>query len=375
MGVQMQFECVEGASTSDSPRGMLQRGRGLGWLVAAGNPVEGRTNLLACLARDPRLESQEYRSPYYASLAIQLEIDPIEIAALGTDDENGLVVATLVEMSDRGIAVPLSEGVLASFEFSESALSTPFPVDTPAASAIVGPRSALFASTELVERLVTTSEPSEIDSLHEAALAGAGMPYRLAMELLGLRGDLVVFDLAEQALASRGLLHAGGMAYFRNLPGSISLPFARKWIDLHDHRWSAAAMILRSHAVESDLSSIRRQLSSIRDWDMMYLISALGRFPQLGTFPELKTILEETCFPFLRGEAAKAMAATDSEFPRVFGVECLWDCDPEVRLQGVQSAPASPDVATRLNELALDEHEQKSVRDAARLRLDLLDPY
>lgn len=277
-------------------------------------------------------------------------------------------------MSDRGISFPLSEGVLAAFEISDSALPAPLPVDTPAASALVGPRSALFASTELVERLVTTSEPSEVDSLHEAALAGKGMPYRLAMELLGRRGDLVVFDLAEQALASRGLRHAGGMAYFRNLPDSISLPCAREWIDLHDHRWSAAAMITREPCCR--IGSQQHTTATIVHQRLGHDVScpSLGRFPQLGTFPELKTICEETCFPFLRGEAAKAMAATDSEFPRVFGLECLWDCDPEVRLQGVQSAPASPDVAVRLNELALDEHEQKSVRDAARSRLDLLDP-
>lgn len=84
----MQLPTHDHLAAPDTPLGQLQRGRGAGWLRAIQDPAQGRTNLLACLARDPRWDRQvESRGDYYATLALELEVTPAQIVALGPPDD------------------------------------------------------------------------------------------------------------------------------------------------------------------------------------------------------------------------------------------------------------------------------------------------
>src|SRR5688500_14399376 len=55
--------------------GMLQRGRGLGWIRAEQHADTGRAVLVGVLSEDPRWDRQvEARSEYYATLTVALRL-------------------------------------------------------------------------------------------------------------------------------------------------------------------------------------------------------------------------------------------------------------------------------------------------------------
>ncbi len=66
---------INGWRPAGSTVGMLQRGRGAGWLRAVADVVAGRTALLECLHGDPRWDRQlESRSSYYATLSFEVGV-------------------------------------------------------------------------------------------------------------------------------------------------------------------------------------------------------------------------------------------------------------------------------------------------------------
>ena len=94
----------------DSLLGMLQRGRGRGYLEALKAPPETVWPLLfECITNDPRLDRQcEYREQYYADLvlATRMDLEHLRLSLRRNDTESGdlqLVLQTLVSLAgDRG---------------------------------------------------------------------------------------------------------------------------------------------------------------------------------------------------------------------------------------------------------------------------------
>lgn len=91
----------------DTLLGLLQRGRGLGWLQAARDPKVGRAMLLECLSEDRCWDAQcESRSLYYGSLAHRLGVASSDVAPmLDPDDGSYFVVhlqGVLFELARRG---------------------------------------------------------------------------------------------------------------------------------------------------------------------------------------------------------------------------------------------------------------------------------
>jgi len=72
-----------------------------------------------------------------------------------------------------------------------------------------------------------------------------------------------------------------------------------------------------------------------------------------------------------RHAAGNAMHITaPAEFVSRYAFECLWDCHWSTRELGCKVADLSvPGVVERLRELATDEHESESMRQAARMAL------
>lgn len=59
-----------------TPLGLLQRGRGRGFLWALGHPEEARPLLVRCITCDPRWDRQiDSRAPYYAEIALAVGLD------------------------------------------------------------------------------------------------------------------------------------------------------------------------------------------------------------------------------------------------------------------------------------------------------------
>ena len=101
----VRFACLPTTAPPDTLLGMVQRGRGAGWLAAAPSPAEGPQRSWRVLTDDPRWDQQvESRAEFYASLAVALEVSAADIAAYGdiNDEEHWLVADTLTALSDRG---------------------------------------------------------------------------------------------------------------------------------------------------------------------------------------------------------------------------------------------------------------------------------
>lgn len=63
---------------------------------------------------------------------------------------------------------------------------------------------------------------------------------------------------------------------------------------------------------------------------------------------------------------AEAIAATDPGFSDRLAVDCLWDCQPEVRvIAATHAARDNSDAGARLAELRGDPNEDPDVRCAA----------
>jgi hypothetical protein len=83
---------------SESLLGMLQRGRGKGYLLALKAPPEEVWPLLfECITNDPRVSGLEYRHEYYANLirATYMDLEVLRSHLSSADEEKGDIILTL----------------------------------------------------------------------------------------------------------------------------------------------------------------------------------------------------------------------------------------------------------------------------------------
>jgi hypothetical protein len=376
----MELPQVPGTASPESDLGLLQRGRGSGWLRAADRP-DGQALLLKCLGSDPRWDHQaESRSDYYARLALRLDLPiatllPVAIAE--EPDEAWIARGTLEAMARRG-AVEASDALAQLPDDEAGHPSRPLarPRSQVATDAVV---DVVLAGIQppfpsaLVYRFEHTQQPHEVEALRAAA-AACPNPWgkRFALRVLGLRGDTTPLGVAETILASDevGAGRAAAWHYVSSLPPEISLPLARQWLVKDDGRSGAAAGVLADHAESSDTSAVRRALSRAVDYyTICDLVTALGRLPEGGPYPELATVYLGSAYSYARMRAVRAMAATDPSFAETWAEECLWDCEDVSREVGARYVPLTARTVKRLRELASDVHEDTAVREAAAARL------
>ncbi|MFD7310358.1 hypothetical protein [Promicromonospora sp. NPDC059942] len=370
---------LPGSAPATTDLGMLQRGRGAGWLAAA-NGTTGVERLLECIANDPRWDSQvERRSDYYATLALRLAIAPATIAdlALAAAEDDLLPRDVLDAMARRGSAdahVALA-GLppLLDDEDVRPVRRPPCPsLDEPLDILLrtIGPR----CGTRFVQRFAATTDRRELQALQGAALDPELLwGRRHALEVLGLRGDLVALGWAEQILAADtlGFEGAAALGYVIALPSRVTLPLSRSWLAVDDRRGQAARKVLAKHAQAEDSAAIQAALPQVVDdnYAICDLVTALGRIPEHGPYPLLDVVYTESQYSYARARAAAAIAATDPTFGPRIAPECLWDCEDPVRILGVNHAPRTAVVAERLRELADESGEDPDVREAARRRI------
>jgi hypothetical protein len=367
----------DGLAPPDTDLGLLQRGRGAGWLRAARSPA-GADLLLACVARDPRWDRQvEPRGDYYAQLALHLSVPPSALPAVADPDDDWLRREVLQGMAARGSAA--AGRLLAGIGGVDDELDEPsrrrddIAADAPvellleSAAALTGPHHK-----EILQRLRTTDDESEIAALRKAALDVDSPGWRLAMQVLGRRDDPTAIPVAAAMLEADqpGGKRAWAFRYVRTLSADHSLPLAREWLALPDGRGDVAACVLSLHAELSDAPAILTSLSTANDYYAICdLVKALGRLPEAGPFELMDRVYVESGYSYARGRAVDSMAATDPAFGAKWATECLWDCEESVRAKGAEFAPLTSDVTARLEELAADVHEYASVREAAHRRL------
>lgn len=170
------------------------------------------------------------------------------------------------------------------------------------------------------------------------------------------------------------------------LPSTLTLDLARTWFDATDgSQRHIALQILEAHATAADVPRVRNALlpSLWRDTPdtnessmQCSMLEILTRFPDAGPFPEVETVFKEAGHARTRISAAQVLNASDGEqFARGLALECLWDCEDDVRRLGCDKVNLDvPEAHARLHVLSRDLHEDKQVRDAAKERRAALEP-
>lgn len=158
--------------------------------------------------------------------------------------------------------------------------------------------------------------------------------------------------------------------------GAHAMPAARDWA-ASDSRWLAweGLRVLAVHGEPQDVPVLLAELE--RQWvdgtwcGPMVMAEGLARFgPEAaGAVSLLRRFWLRTPHAYERPSYLRALAAIDPAGLDEVYVESLWDCQAEARLLGVERAPDRPEVRERLARLRDDPMEEPEVREAAGTRL------
>ena len=101
-------------------------------------------------------------------------------------------------------------------------------------------------------------------------------------------------------------------------------------------------------------------------------LAALAPFAAETPFAELARAFESTRALWPRRGAAELMAAGHpATFSGTHAIECLWDCEAETRLVGVDASHLGDRITrARIEVLAADQAGDQAVRSAAAMRAD-----
>jgi hypothetical protein len=195
---------------------------------------------------------------------------------------------------------------------------------------------------------------------------------RFAAEELGRRTDRVLFELAEEVLPHPGGARAGVIRSLLRWPTDDVLPLARQWCVQrtacrHDGVW-----ILSERGSGYDAHHLVDYIQECLDegaWSAMCsAIDGVGRLQTSAAEPHLVRVWAETHYSYGRQRAFDALRNLGSAALEEIATEGLWDCESDVRLGAIASAPASALTRERIAHLAADQLEDDSIRAAAQAR-------
>lgn len=249
-------------------------------------------------------------------------------------------------------------------------------------AAPVDDTTARFAARCLQQQVTT----ADLDLLLRVAQQGDRWQRFVAFRGLQYLAHPAAFPILraffEGSEVQSGFLYGAAVQALEALPAHVTLDLARDWFDAPDglHR-HVALQILDAHATSDDIPRVRAALipSLQRDtgettecYMQCTMLEILARFPAGGPYPEAETIFKEAGYARTRMYAAHVLAASDRDrFSGGLAVECLWDCEEEVRQRGCAYADLNnPAALSRLQSLAGDPFEDEVVRTAAHVRLE-----
>jgi len=231
--------------------------------------------------------------------------------------------------------------------------------------------------TQIAEELAGRTSSDDVRRLLVAA-EDAELPMRRAAILaLGRQGRRELLEIAQAntSAVERGALQGAIALALEAMAPDQTRALAHEWLTSADWaRRRKAAGILATWAEGEDLEHARRALARELelglDGDIYVVCSlaeALGRYAGHGPFDELLQAYEQIPYSYGRRFVVAALAQTDPTFAGDVAVDCLWDCEPEIR----QLAAAHVDrrirlASQRLDELASDPAEAASVRRSAK---------
>ncbi len=339
--------------------GLLQRGRGLGAVMAAEDPSSAADLVYGCIRWEWRWDSVDDRELYLARLIrdLELPIGPVVEMLAGDEDTHDRAVEVL-ELLALGGSIEARDALRVHLpeEEQEEVPASKCQPDRPDPTAEL-PSSALVA---------LLADPDEPESRKINALR---VLYRREPEpgLVPLVPSLGMADGEYPLPLLPGVI--------RKL-GALAMPAARDWVT-SDTRWLAweGLAVLAEHGESQDIPALIAELE--RDWvDRTWcgpdaLARGLTRFgtKAADAVSLLRRFWLWTPHSYERPAYLTALAALGSPGMAGAYTESLWDCEAQARLLGVEHAPDRPEVRARLGYLREDPLEEPEIRKAAAARL------
>ena len=411
----------------DSLEGQLQRGRGLGFRSALGDPGTAGKLVLRCVLEDPRWDAQvEDRGLYYARLfrALDLPLDPIS-KHLATDPERPALALDVLECLARygyDHAVGALRDYLESGSQWESALYRLVNVvpreqvdelhrlaaergperdltdDLAVATARLSPdverhwrerlrAGAALTTEDLLERAAREpslhvryarflQEHSDVrarDVMLRAATEGADGARAAALIALGHLGDDRILDVCDELLgadASERVVraaHRGASA----LRTERALEQGRGWAESSGPHAATGLALVAAIGSAQDLPLLHRTFAATSHEDGAHVLcdlaEALGRIADPSSATLLEQAYRQAIYSYLRIRCALALEKVSPEFGTTLAFESLWDCETTTRLAGCRSLDASrlPEAEPWLVEMSEDPNEDVELRAIA----------
>ncbi|MBL9077947.1 MAG: HEAT repeat domain-containing protein [Planctomycetes bacterium] len=409
--------------------GLLQRGRGAGFVAAQQAAAEAHDDLLACVLVDPRRDrTVERRARYYGELLVAtgLPLEPLLaalpagaaavlahdvlaaawvlghaptrelLAAAGTDDAllAGITAclwserwATPVQLPPRAAAAWLR----LDLQDADSARAQrrplpPTPLATLSLDAVLelarGPQPV--RRDRLLGELCARGDEATRQRLAEVV---ADDPLfervRLAARALGLLGDERLLPLAEDlfgredVFAERARRLPGELRmrracladYACHLPGALALPLARAWHARGGHFGVVAGQLFEQHATAADRAALEAFVGA-RAADggagIVHELDALGRLADPASLPLLVEVACTAADSLARRHAVHALTGL-AALPAAQAVlrEALWDAEDDA-VAAACAFVAEPDAAARQRLAQLAVHPLVDGEVAAR---------
>ncbi|MFJ9839982.1 hypothetical protein ACIRYZ_05855 [Kitasatospora sp. NPDC101155] len=337
--------------------GLLQRGRGLGALMAAEDPASAADLIYGCIRWEWRWDSNfDDRHLYLARLIRDLELPLGPVIEMLAGDEGTRERATgVLELLATSGSVEARDALPSEVqEEDEGWVGPPRKQPDPMAE---------LASSALLELLADPAEPENrkvkaLGSLYDRDPEPGLVPLVPALGEADGEHPLPMLSLVVHRL------------------GALAVPAARDWAT-SDTRWLASEglTVLHAHGEEQDIPTLVAELE--RDWadrtwcGPMYTARGLARFgPKAAdAISLLRRFWLWTPHSYERHGYLEALAAMGAAGMAEAYTESLWDCQSEARRIGVAHAPDRPEVRDRLAYLRDDPMEDPEIKRAAAARL------
>lgn len=387
----------------DSVEGLLQRGRGLGAVLAATDPAVATPHVDDVLRRDWRWDEVDDRSRYLARLIRDLELSPAPAIDLLTGSERDSERATGVlellalagsDESRDALRSYIREG--AHWGRVLESVSDLWPVEWWEDLGDVA-RARIGAEEESpwffepwtrfgieIQRPVSRPSRSDLSTWGEAELLAVLADARVGDG----RKSAVLGELARRA-PTEGLIplvpSLGTNDGRSPLPllrqavqdlGGLALPAARRWA-ADEQEWLAAlgAEVLADHMGPEIIPELVAELANqwrTRAWcGPDRTAKRLTRFGPAAAeaAPLLQRFWLRTPHSYERPAYLKALAAIAPAGLEKAHAESLWDCEDQARLLAIAHAPGSTPVLEQIAALRDDPMEDPEVKAAATERL------
>lgn len=412
---------------------MIQRGRGAAYAAALDQRELAAEYVIGCIVDDPRWDHQvEHREWLYATLVAELGIDLRLLRAAyarqidpSGDSDAWLAVRVFELLARRGVLGSVAElrrylrtgrdfdvafGALVPFfehpeaeglleealgvaddeqlhwaiEWDQDFSAGPWPVWKRASARI----DRVISDVERKRARLPTgpSGPAARDAAERERILRVAAESGLVQEIspAGITDELwegVLWNVAPTVLAEGAATPAVRVAVRRQLrrlrsPRALALAWARAHADLDGSIGSAALSLLTDIGEKSDAPRLFDHLEAAHGggndyiYDQCSLVDALTRLDHVPAVPVVEAIFDSTVYSYLRIRCAEALSRLSAEFPRGRAVECLTDCEEQIRAIAIGHVDISVRaVRERLGLIAADPMEGDDNRLAAATRI------